>query len=419
MAENNNIDPAALNYGNAALYGVTSDIADETPGIKGGLDRISKLLTQGTSKTVGSSGSPMGVARAYLDSIVSGKGFGTAYSAELASQQKAQGDPLKAMDRMIKLMQLESLEQNRKIKRAKWGPVKLHKESGKYYQEHPTTKERKWLAPVTEKTPSYTHIGAATNVVANGKVHPAYWDKKVKKYIDTDTGEALEGAQPITQTAFDKSRINSIAEKMVKGKTVSSDERRLYSRWYSKEQEEKRFYDKATEQWYFITPKPPDPKLFPAPGTVSVSTEEPAKKEPTKEVETKRTVKPVLSGGVKNRVKEIYGMLGDVTKLLKEAEKAGETITGVPGWTKAVGGGYARQIGLPVSDRAEALSKKMIALSLALGPIITKEKSRISNEERALVNKIAGGVSPGQDYVSVRTSLIGIVKMLQKIETGE
>ena len=150
MAENNNydIDPAALNYGNAALYGVDTDIADETPGVKRGLDRISKLLMQGTRKAVGSSKSPMGVARAYLDSIVSGKGFGTAYSAELASQQKAQGDPLKAMDRMIKLMQLESLEKKRG---ATWGPVTLDKKTGKYYTKNSVTGKKDWVPGQTEK----------------------------------------------------------------------------------------------------------------------------------------------------------------------------------------------------------------------------------------------------------------------------
>lgn len=81
-------------------------------------NRISEVLRGGTDRSVGLGTNPMGVARAYIDSITTGKGFGQAYNAELGAQKLAdsKNDPSKMINTILKGMNVKSLVDSRKVK---------------------------------------------------------------------------------------------------------------------------------------------------------------------------------------------------------------------------------------------------------------------------------------------------------------
>lgn len=106
--------------------------------------------------------------------------------------------------------------------------------------------------------------------------------------------------------------------------------------------------------------------------------------------------------------------INDVADILNEAGAANETVTGVVGTAKRLGGGLARQAGMPVSPRAERLSRSLERLQAMVGPAILAD-SRLSDTERARVEQIVGTVSPQTDDVALRESLSDLARILSRI----
>jgi hypothetical protein len=102
-----------------------------------------------------------------------------------------------------------------------------------------------------------------------------------------------------------------------------------------------------------------------------------------------------------------------ISELLNDP--GGETITGVVGTAKRFGGGLARQAGIPVSDRAERLQRLLETLQGQMGPIILNEK-RLSETERARLERIVGNVSPTMDEQALRTALADLVDFIVSVE---
>ncbi|MFQ5624635.1 MAG: hypothetical protein ACE5FS_14715, partial [Paracoccaceae bacterium] len=124
----------------------------------------------------------------------------------------------------------------------------------------------------------------------------------------------------------------------------------------------------------------------------------------------------VLGNTTQDSINLSYGRLDRILDILEEAEKAGEAVTGVVGFGKKVAGGLARQAGIPVSPLAKKLDNQLEALKGILGPIILNEK-RLSESERARLDKIVGGISPGMDEVDLRNQLLEVTRILQDLES--
>ena len=113
------------------------------------------------------------------------------------------------------------------------------------------------------------------------------------------------------------------------------------------------------------------------------------------------------------RPESAMNTLGEISTLLTEAKKEGETVTGVQGWLKKKGGGFARQAGIPVSSRSERLSRLLETLQAQVGPLILNEK-RLSETERARLSRIVGDVNPSMDDVALRESLLDILNFIEQ-----
>jgi hypothetical protein len=105
----------------------------------------------------------------------------------------------------------------------------------------------------------------------------------------------------------------------------------------------------------------------------------------------------------------------DIARIMNDAKKAGEDITGIVGTLKSKGGGFARQAGVPVSTRASRLDKALKALQAQVGPAILNEK-KLSNDERARLAKIVGDLDFGSDEIEIRDSLAFLVGIINKAE---
>ncbi len=126
--------------------------------------------------------------------------------------------------------------------------------------------------------------------------------------------------------------------------------------------------------------------------------------------------KPLLSAEDKRRLKSAKGLLFEIVQDLNQAKARGETITGVSGFLKRQGGGFARQAGVPISAASENLQRKLRTLQGILGPIILSEK-RLSETERANLRQIIGEVSPGMDDKSLVNSLRQIADFMKTFES--
>ena len=96
--------------------------------------------------------------------------------------------------------------------------------------------------------------------------------------------------------------------------------------------------------------------------------------------------------------------MGDITtiaNILEEAKSAGEDIDGLWGTAKAIFGGAARQVGVPISDRASRLSDTLKKLQFLTTPEFVEE-ARVSDKERARVADIVGDLSVLTDEVKIR-----------------
>lgn len=123
------------------------------------------------------------------------------------------------------------------------------------------------------------------------------------------------------------------------------------------------------------------------------------------------TVRPPSS---KESPQAALSAISDVAGILNEAQAEGDTVTGVVGTAKRLGGGLARQAGVPVSPRAERLSRSLERLKAIVGPSILQD-TRLSDSERKRIEQIVGGVDPQTDDVALRESLADLTRILSKI----
>ena len=115
------------------------------------------------------------------------------------------------------------------------------------------------------------------------------------------------------------------------------------------------------------------------------------------------------------RRQESLAIINDISELLVEAYKEGETITGIAGTAKSKGGGLARQFGANITERSNTLERKLEVLKALLTPIVLNEK-RLSDQDRARLDKIVGNVDVFTDDVALKQALIEIVETLQRLE---
>lgn len=101
-----------------------------------------------------------------------------------------------------------------------------------------------------------------------------------------------------------------------------------------------------------------------------------------------------------------------VVDLLEAAARDSETITGLAGTARNLGGGLTRQAGINVSPKAERLNALLTTLQGQLGPILLNEK-RLSETERQRLREIVGNVSPTMDEVALRERLADIVDFIE------
>ena len=88
-------------------------------------------------------------------------------------------------------------------------------------------------------------------------------------------------------------------------------------------------------------------------------------------------------------------------------------VTGVVGTAKRLGGGLARQAGIPVSEAASNLHRLLLTLQGQMGPIILNEK-RLSGPERKRLEDIVGSVTPTMDIVEMRAALASLYDFIEK-----
>lgn len=118
------------------------------------------------------------------------------------------------------------------------------------------------------------------------------------------------------------------------------------------------------------------------------------------------------------RVSMAIQAIDDATDLLNEAESAGETITGAVGQAKAVGAGMARQVGIPVSDRARQLRAKVEEIKALAAPAVLGEKGRtLSDTDRGRLDRLVGELDYGMDDVALRGAFLEVRKLLDKVDT--
>ncbi len=119
------------------------------------------------------------------------------------------------------------------------------------------------------------------------------------------------------------------------------------------------------------------------------------------------------SGGAKPEA--ILGVINDIAGMLNQAAEEGDIVTGVVGTAKRFGGGLARQAGVPVSPRAEGLSRSLERLQAIAGPTLLAD-SRLSDNERRRVEAIVGNIDPFTDDIALRQSLAELAAIVQSLD---
>ncbi len=151
------------------------------------------------------------------------------------------------------------------------------------------------------------------------------------------------------------------------------------------------------------------PEGFPTPG-----------QRPGKKAQEGEKSAPPSTGGLRTEIEakpkvDVSLPVSTIRKISELLNAGGETITGVVGTAKRLGGGLARQAGIPVSERAERLQRLLETLQGQMGPIILNEK-RLSETERERLERIVGKVSPTMDEQALRSALADLVDFIVSVE---
>lgn len=150
--------------------------------------------------------------------------------------------------------------------------------------------------------------------------------------------------------------------------------------------------------------------LFQAPGTVAPEERTLSQQVRSGDVSV-RTLRP--GGNFQQDFQSILSTADSIADLLNEGEKEFGGVTGVVGTGKAMFGGVARQIGLPVSTRAKQLDRQLELLKAQAVRYVLGESGRaLSDADRRRLDKIAGQLdvfTDAQDIREVVSSVIEIV----------
>ena len=155
------------------------------------------------------------------------------------------------------------------------------------------------------------------------------------------------------------------------------------------------------------------PEGFPIPGAANPK----AGANPTAEqLGTGPTVsKAKLPQKDNQRVTMAMQAIDDAASLLEQANRSGETITGVVGQAKALGGGLARQAGVPVGDSARQLQAKLEEVKALAAPAVLGEGGRtLSDADRRRLDKLVGSLDYSMDDVALRGALSEVLRLLEK-----
>lgn len=128
-----------------------------------------------------------------------------------------------------------------------------------------------------------------------------------------------------------------------------------------------------------------------------------------------KLVKAKLPEKDNQRVTMAMQAIDDAATLLDAANRSGETITGVVGQAKALGGGLARQAGVPVGDSSRQLQAKLEEVKALAAPAVLGEGGRtLSDADRKRLDKLVGSLDFTMDDVALRGALSEVLKLLEK-----
>lgn len=166
-----------------------------------------------------------------------------------------------------------------------------------------------------------------------------------------------------------------------------------------------------TPEGDLLTTTPGIPEGFPVPGSPGPKGNPTAEQLGTGPTVAKAQL-PETSG---NRIGLAIQAIDDAARILDEAQKTGETITGAVGQAKALGGGVARQVGVDVSDRARQLRTKVEEIKALAAPAVLGEKGRsLSDADRIRLDAIVGKIDYTMDDTALRGALSEVLKLLEK-----
>jgi len=119
---------------------------------------------------------------------------------------------------------------------------------------------------------------------------------------------------------------------------------------------------------------------------------------------------------LKSSMDRAAGSMMSVITKLNEARSAGENITGAVGAAKALGGAaIARQLGIPMSTRAEELDRELGNLKTALKPIMTGETGKFSDKDIKDLERIIAPLSWKTDEQAIRASMKQLRQILMRL----
>ena len=112
----------------------------------------------------------------------------------------------------------------------------------------------------------------------------------------------------------------------------------------------------------------------------------------------------------------VLNISDEINTLLLEGRQEFGGITGAVGTAKAVGGGAARQLGIPVSGRAKSLKRKLETVkAIAAAHVLGESGRTLSDQDRARLDQIVGTLDVLTDEQDIREALIDVVELMNKM----
>ncbi len=120
---------------------------------------------------------------------------------------------------------------------------------------------------------------------------------------------------------------------------------------------------------------------------------------------------------VKRDTKLPLATIGTIVDLLEsESTDFWGQNTGAVGTAKRLGGGIARQLGGDVSEKASKLHRHFEILKGQMVSILLNEENKISDQDRARLDSIVGGVTPWNDITELWSGIADMVNFIAEVE---